>query len=182
MTRALNASTISALATDSFDFATLIEINLNTTYRYTDWQRNISALSQTFVTSDYVLDLGDSTESVDLRINNIGVSLSSVGTTLSTELLTYNWIQRRIRIWQAVLSNDSVVGAPILINDGRITGFTIDDTRDSSEITLEVSNHWKNFEQVRGRKTNSNTQQRYFSTDLGFEFAASSSREIKWGD
>ena len=45
MTRTVDAATITALQSDSFNFATLIKIDFSTVLRITDWDRDITALS-----------------------------------------------------------------------------------------------------------------------------------------
>jgi len=77
--------------------------------------------------------------------------------------------------------SDSVIGAPILVFDGLITGYEIDDTEDSSEIVINCASHWKDFEKENGRKTNDNSQKIHFPNDDGFEFAAKTIKDLKWG-
>jgi len=48
-------------------------------------------------------------------------------------------------------------------------------------LTVEIASHWKDFEKENGRRTNHNTQQLYFDGDLGFEFAAKTIKDLKWG-
>jgi hypothetical protein len=74
-----------------------------------------------------------------------------------------------------------VIGDPILIFDGRISDFGIDDSDDSSIVEIVVSSHWANFDAINGRRTNHNSQQLHFSGDLGFEFASDTIQDIKWG-
>jgi hypothetical protein len=93
-----------------------------------------------------------------------------------------DYIDVPAKIYRAVIdSSDDVVGAPILIFDGLIVGYSIDDTEDESKLTVEIASHWKDFEKENGRRTNHNTQQLYFDGDLGFEFAAKTIKDLKWG-
>ena len=41
--------------------------------------------------------------------------------------------------------------------------------------------NWGDFEKVSGRRTNTNSQKLFFSSDKGFEFSGSSVKDIKWG-
>jgi hypothetical protein len=65
--------------------------------------------------------------------------------------------------------------------DGRISSYSINDDNGSSEISIEMSSQWKDFELVNGRKTNRNSQQYYFPTDKGFDFSGVVVRDLKWG-
>ena len=96
--------------------------------------------------------------------------------------LAGDYIGVRARVWKAVMDNtDTIIGSPILIFDGRINGYAIGDTEDESTVQVDVSSHWKDFELTNGRKTNSNTQQLYFSGDKGFDFAPETAKDLKWG-
>lgn len=178
MTRAVHAATISALGQDSFRLAQLIAIDFSTAIEITDWGRDVSALSTTFQSSPHFIDFSQVTETAELGINSATLTLSAVEQSYVALFLNNDYIDVRVRAWRAVLdSSDAVIGDPILIFDGRITGYEISD----DNITIEAASHWKDFEFVSGRLTNHNSQQRHFSGDLGFEFAANMVKELKWG-
>lgn len=180
--RTISASTLTALQSDSFNLATLIQFDFATPVRITDWARNISYGGNTYTSSVHLIDYGTFNESSELRINSVNVTLSAVEQTYVSLFLGSNYMDTRTRIWRAVLnSSDSVIGDAILVYDGRIAGYTISDTESESTITVDVASHWKDFELINGRKTNHNVQQLHFSGDKGFEFAAVTQKDIKWG-
>lgn len=182
MTRQIDAATITALASDNLNMATLVQLDFDTPIKVTNWARNVSALSTTFLSSSDLLEIDQVSESSELQINSLNLTFSGVSQTFVSLFLTNDYIDVRTRIWTAVLDNaDDVIGEPILIFDGRITGYGISDTQDSSDVQVEVASHWKDFDKTNGRKTNSNTQNLYFSGDKGFDFAAESAKDIKWG-
>ena len=87
-----------------------------------------------------------------------------------------------MRIWKTVLDDQgAIIGDKILTFDGQITGFSIDDSEDSSVISVSCASHWADFERRSGRLTNNNSQQYFFPNDTGFQFAANSIKDIKWG-
>jgi hypothetical protein len=182
MTRQIDAATIAALASDNLNMVTLLQIDFDTPIKVTNWARNVSALSTTFLSSSDLLEIDQVSESSELQINSLNLTFSGVSQTFVALFLTNDYIDVRTRIWTAVLDNsDAVIGEPILLFDGRITGYGISDTQDSSNVQVEVASHWKDFDKINGRKTNSNTQQLYFAGDKGFDFAAESAKDIKWG-
>jgi hypothetical protein len=182
MARGINASTISALQTDSFSMCHLVQLDFPTVIRITDWNRDISALSTTFQSSGHLLEIGQSAETSEPRTNSIDLSLSGVSQEYISIFLSSNYMDVRARIWIAVLgANDTVVGAPFLIFDGRIANFGIDDSEQDSVLSVEISSHWKDFELRKGRRTNRNSQQYYFSTDEGMDFAGAVVQDLKWG-
>jgi hypothetical protein len=182
MTRAIDSSTITALQSDAFDMAHLIQLDFSTVLRLTEWGRNISALSSTFVSSPHIVGIGDSSESTDIRANSIDLVMSGVEQTFIAIFLNNNYMDVRARIWKAVLgAGDSIVGAPFLVFDGRISGYNIRDDSGSSEISIEMSSHWKDFELSKGRRTNRNSQQFFFPSDKGMDFSGVIVRNLKWG-
>ena len=182
MTRQIDSATITALNSDNLNMATLVQLDFDTPIKITNWARDVSALSTTFLSSSDLLEIDQVSESSELQINSLNLTFSGVSQTFVALFLTNDYIDVRTRIWTAVISNtDSVIGEPILIFDGRVTGYGITDTDDNSTVEVEVASHWKDFDKTNGRKTNSNTQQLYFAGDKGFDFAADTVKDIKWG-
>jgi hypothetical protein len=96
--------------------------------------------------------------------------------------LSQNYIDVPARIYRAVLDdNDVVIGSPILVFNGVITNYDIQDSKSESTVTVQIASHWKDFEKENGRKTNDNSQKIYFPNDEGFEFAAKTIKDLKWG-
>jgi len=182
MTRIINSATLSALESDNFNIATLVQINFSSVIRITDWGRSVTALSNTWASSANFIGVGDVTESQELRVNDLSLTLSGVDQTYVAIFLSNNYIDVPINIYRAILNDsDAVIGAPILIFDGIMTGYAIEDTENESKVTVDMASHWKDFEKENGRRTNHNSQQLYFAGDKGFEFAPKSIKDLKWG-
>jgi hypothetical protein len=182
MPRSIDAATITALQSDSFNMAHLIQLDFSSVVRLTDWNRSVTALSNTFLSSPHLVGIGDSSESTDIRVNSIDLVMSGVEQTFISLFLNNNYMDVRARIWKAVLnSSDAVIGAPFVVFDGRISSYSISDQSGTSEISIEMSSHWKDFELSKGRRTNRNSQQYYFPTDKGMDFSGVVVRDLKWG-
>ena len=182
MTRLINSATLAALESDSFNIATLVQIDFSSAIRITDWARSVTALSNTWNSSANFIGVGDVTESQELRVNDLTLTLSGVDQTYVAIFLSNNYIDVPINVYRVILDNaDAVVGAPILIFDGILTGYAIEDTEEESKVTVQMASHWKDFEKENGRRTNHNSQQLYFAGDEGFEFAPKSIKDLKWG-
>lgn len=183
MARQINATTIAALQSDAFNLCHLIEMHFSPVIYITDWNRSISALSQTFVSSAHILDIGESSETAEIKANTMQIEMSGVSQEyIAIFLLNNNYMNKQVRIWKAVLgADDSVVGEPFVVFDGIISSYSIDDTEDSSSITIDVSTHWKDFELRKGRMTNRNSQQLYYPADKGLDFASTAINNLKWG-
>ena len=182
MTRLIDSATIAELAKDDFNLATLIRFDFSSVLYLTDWDRGISALSATWNSSPHFLGVGDVKETSDLRVNTVDITLSGVEQSYVSLFLSQNYIDVPARIYRAVLDdNDVVIGSPILVFNGVITSYDIQDSKSDSTVTVQIASHWKDFEKENGRKTNDNSQKIYFPNDEGFEFAAKTIKDLKWG-
>tara|TARA_B110000503_G_C6976817_1_gene341513 strand:+ start:137 stop:691 length:555 start_codon:yes stop_codon:yes gene_type:complete len=182
MSRTIHADTITALASDSFNLATLVRFDFDSPIYLTDHSRDLTVSSTTYTSSAHLQAIAGVTESSQLKVNNVTIRLSGVEQSYVSIVLGQDYMGARARIWRAVIDeSDDVVGSEILVFDGRIVGYALSDTRNSSNVEIELASHWKDFDLVKGRRTNHNSQQIYFSGDLGFEFAAESAKDIKWG-
>tara|TARA_R110000822_G_scaffold59380_4_gene148243 strand:- start:860 stop:1414 length:555 start_codon:yes stop_codon:yes gene_type:complete len=182
MTRLIDSATIAELAKDDFNLATLIRFDFSSVLYLTDWDRDISALSATWNSSPHFLGVGDVKETSDLRVNTVDITLSGVEQSYVSLFLSQNYIDVPSRIYRAVLDdNDVVIGSPILVFNGVITNYDIQDSKSESTVTVQIASHWKDFEKENGRKTNDNSQKIYFPNDEGFEFAAKTIKDLKWG-
>ena len=79
--------------------------------------------------------------------------------------------------------NDSnaLISDPFLLYSGTIDTFTISEKGKDSTVNLQVVSHWADFDKTNGRKTNNTSQQRFFSADVGMDFASQTVQDIKWG-
>ena len=78
-------------------------------------------------------------------------------------------------------SSESLIADPFLLYKGQIDTFSITETEKESLVNLSVVSHWSDFNKVSGRKTNNSSQQRFFSTDVGFDFSSQTVLDLKWG-
>ena len=182
MPRTVNASTITALASDSIRMCHLVQVDFDTVIRITDNFHAVTKGADSFLAVGHLLGIGQTQETQELRIGSLQISLSAVDQAYVSIFLSSDYLNRRVRIWKAVLdSSGAIVGDAIPTFDGEITGFSIAEDQQSSTITVSCSSHWADFERKAGRLTNNNSQQYFFPTDTGFRFAANSIKDIKWG-
>lgn len=184
MARGLTTAVKAALASDSFRLATLIDIHFATVRRLTDFGQDITYNSNTYTSSGHLLEIDNTSETGGLRVNGFNVTLSGADRTYIDLFLANDYVNTKVEINRAVctISNNVVsVTGIIPFFMGYIVGFDIKDTDSSSELTFEIASHWKDFEKVNCRRTNSNSQRRYFPNDNGFNFASQSVTDMKWG-
>jgi hypothetical protein len=110
------------------------------------------------------------------------LQFSGVGQSYQSIFLNNDWLNRQGKVWKAVIDDTgAIVGDPLVVFDGQITNWQFQESGGSSKVTVSLSSHWADFQKKQGRLTNSNSQQFYFSGDLGFEYASHTVKDIKWG-
>jgi hypothetical protein len=183
MPRTINATTQSQLESDAIRFANLLEIGFSPVIYLTDYTHDIPYGGNTFEASSHLLSIADPQETRELRVGAISVEMSGVSQEYISIFLNQNWVNRSVKLYKAVVSGSdgSIIGDPILIFNGLLSQFQIEDSDNSSVITIQVASHWADFQRKTGRYTNDQSQQYYFSGDLGMQFSANTVKDIKWG-
>ena len=114
-------------------------------------------------------------ESTQLTIGSLDLSLSGVNQTLISDLLNNGHIHRKVSIKRAFLNADTLaLIESFSIYTGRVEGMDIIDSDTDSQINLSIANHWADFARLSGRRTNSGSQNQFFPNDKGFDFITQS--------
>ena len=186
MTRNLTTAVKNQLATNDIRPIHLITIGFSTPVNITDSSfsltSSVSGSSVTYSSSDFILDISSFNEQTDITKGTINLTLSGADTTFISVVLNENVINDDVTIYRGILdSNNALIADPILLYKGTIDGFDINEDQTSSLLNLKVVSHWADFDKKNGRKTNNTSQQRFFSTDVGMDFASEMVQDIKWG-
>jgi len=182
MPRIIDAATINALQSDQIRMCHLVQIDFDPALQITDNFHEVVYDGDSFIPGSHLLTIGDVQETEELRVGSLQIGLSSVNREYLAIFLNIDYLNRRVRIWNAILTAGGlIIGNPITTFDGEVTGYGVTDNRNSSTITLSCASHWADFERKAGRFTNNNSQQYFFPNDTGFRFAAESVKDIKWG-
>ena len=186
MTRSLTTAVKNELATNDIRPVHLITIGFGTPVNITDCSfpltSSVSGSSVTYSSSDFILGISNFTEETDVTKTSLTLTLSGADQTFISTCLNENIVNDSVEIYRGVLdSNNSLIADPLLLYSGNIDTFQIDETETESSVTLTVVSHWADFDKKSGRNTNNNSQQRFFSTDVGMDFSSQTVLDIKWG-
>ena len=186
MTRSLTTAIKNELANNNITPVHLITINFSTPVNITDCSfsltSSISGSSVTYNASDFIMGMSNFTEETDITKTSLTISLSGADQTFISTVLNENVINDSVTIYRGFLDNtNSLIADPFLLYDGQIDSFSISESETSSTVSLAVVSHWADFEKTSGRKTNNNSQQRFFSADVGMDFSSETVQDIKWG-
>ena len=186
MTRSLTTAVKNELATNDIRPVHLITIGFDTPINITDCSfpltSSVSGSSVTYSSSDFILGISNHTEETDITKSSITINLSGADQTFISTVLNENVINDEVTIYRAFLDDsNSIIADPLLLYKGNIENFEIQENEKDSAVGLSIVSHWADFEKKNGRKTNNTSQQRFFSTDVGMDFASQTVQDIKWG-
>ena len=184
MPRGLSSAVKSKLESGKFTMAHLVKLELNTTYKYTDYAVNIVDGSDTYVPNGFLRGIGAVSESSSINIGSIDITVSSATQTILSDVLNNGHLNRNVTIKRAILDTDDTVvtSGTFQIYAGYIEGMSITDTQGDSVITFAVANHWSDFMRFEGRRTNDSSQQHFFNGDKAFEFTSQAGKKLYWGN
>ncbi|HSG31494.1 MAG TPA: hypothetical protein VLB82_08120 [Thermodesulfobacteriota bacterium] len=186
MTRSLTTAIKNELATNDLRPIHLITIGFGTPLNFTDCSfsltSSVSGSSVTYTPSNFIMGISNFTEEVDITKTSLKLGFSGADTSLISVVLNENVVNDAVTIFRGFLdSSNAIIADPFLLYDGQIDTFEIQESNKESNLILNITSHWANFDKKNGRKTNNVSQQRFFSTDVGMEFSSQTVQDIKWG-
>jgi len=186
MTRSLTTAVKNELATNDIRPVHLINISFGTPVNITDCSfsltSSVSGSSVTYAASDFILAISNHTEETDITKSSVSISLSGADQTFISTVLNENVVNDNVDIFRGFLNDSNgLIADPFLLYRGKIESFEIQEGEKDSTVALSIVSHWADFEKKNGRKTNNTSQQRFFSTDVGMDFASQTVQDIKWG-
>lgn len=191
MTRNIGATLQTSLQSKQLFVADLIELHLDTPLYFTTTNINLSYDSttapdsgtNTYLAQNQFLGYSNISESSELRVGSIEMTFTAVDPTMIALLLNNDYIDKRVVIYRAVLQNDYSFSSDtvFLVFDGRIAGYSIDETDTTATLTVTLASQFADFEKTNGRRTNPASQNLYFSTDRGMDFSPQIVKDIRWG-
>lgn len=191
MPRNLSSGLVTSLSAQQMVVTDLIEIHLGTAVYFNNGSIDLDydsptapdAGSNTYLAQGQFLGFGDVSETRDIRVSNISISFTAVDYTTLAYVLNNEYIDRRVVLYRAVLNDDYELDSTKVFQyfDGRINDFTISESPQTATLSLKISSQFADYERINGRRTNSTSQNRFFSTDRGMDFAPQIQTDIKWG-
>ena len=186
MTRSLTSAVKTELATDDIRPVHLITLGFSTPVNITDCSfsltSSVSGSSVTYNASDFILGISNHTEETDITKSSVNINLSGASTTFISTVLNENVVNDSVTIFRGFLDDsNALIADPMMLYKGKIESFDIQETDKESIVGLSIVSHWADFEKKNGRKTNNTSQQRFFSGDVGMDFASQTVQDIKWG-
>ena len=161
----------------------LLEVDFDPYIYLTDAAVNLNWNGHTYLSS-YFLAFSTVSETSDLLANSCTISLTGVDQAVVAILLQETYLNRKIKIRNAMLDDNlAVIADPVLIFEGRMNRPAINIDPESGTVVCSVEgvSHWTDFERRAGRHSNTADQQRFFPTDKGFDQVPGIPATVFWG-
>ncbi len=183
--RSLHPDTLAALKGDH-SRAILIKLDLSPEPIYLcNTAFDVVHAGNTYMGNGQLLKIGKINQDITIKVSTIDLTLDAVDPSLVAILLGSPQHGRNVEISLAILDdNYALVGDAIPMYSMIIDGAPsiIDDpTKQSAIIKQKISSEFANWRQKGGIRTTPASLQRFSYGDTGFDFAAESGREYKWG-
>ena len=181
MPRTLSTALQTQVSSTATKTAFLVELNLSSTIRLTDWYSNVIYDSNSYEAGGSFLQVDSITETGQLQVDEINLAFSNITDEVRSLVQDGSFTDKEVDIYLAYFdASETIVGA-INYFIGKIRNVSISETVDSSVLTMTVASHWANWNLTKGRHYSDESQQSFSSGDRGFEFATQVKNDVRWG-
>ena len=181
MPRSLSTALQNQVSSTAVKTAFLVELNLSSTIRLTDWYSNVVYDSNTYEAGGSFLQVDSITETGQLQVDEINIGFSNITDQVRSLVQSGAFTDKTVEIYLAYFdSNEAIVGA-INFFTGQIRNVSIQENLDNSTLNLTVASHWANWNLTKGRHFTDESQQNFSSGDKGMEFATQVKEDVRWG-
>jgi len=181
MPRILSAALQTQVSSTATKTAFLVELNLSTVIRLTDWYSDVTYDSNNYEAGGSFLTVDSTTETGQLQVNEINIGFSNITDQVRSLVQSGAFTDKTVEVYLAYFDvNESIVGA-INFFTGQIRNVSINENIDSSNLSMVVASHWANWNLTKGRHYSDESQQSYSSGDRGMEFATQTKEDVRWG-
>ena len=181
MPRSLSTALQTQVSSTATKTAFLVELNLSSTIRLTDYYTNVVYDSNTYEAGGSFLTVDATAETGQLQVDEINIGFSNITDQVRSLVQTGAFTDKEVEIYLAYFdTNEAIVGA-INYFTGQIRNVSIQENIDNSVLSMTVASHWSNWNLTKGRHFSDESQQTFSSGDKGMEFASQVKEDVRWG-
>lgn len=161
----------------------IVEMRLKAgTVRLTSAPHDITYQNEEWISSGLMLDVGDFSESRDLRVESIKVKFTAVDQTVLALFTNNNQQNQKFIIKTLVLDDEHQVIGEVFSKSYTINAYSDEDSGNEASITVELSNFVSDFEAVRGIRSTLSSFARFYPNTTSFINSKDMKKELKWGE
>jgi hypothetical protein len=181
MPRSLSTALQTQISSSATKTAYLVELNLSSTIRLTNWYTNVSYDSNAYEAGGSFLTVDATTETGQLQVNEINIGFSNITDQVRSLVQSGAFTDKTVEVYLAYFdASESIVGA-INFFTGQVRNVSINESLDNSILNMTVASHWSNWNLTKGRHFSDESQQSFSSGDRGMEFAGQVKEDVRWG-
>lgn len=181
MARSLSSALQSQVSAENTKIAFLVELNLSSTVRVTDWFTSVTYDSNSYEPGGSFVAVDSITETGELQVDEVQLTFSNVTNDARNLIIGGDYIDKSVNIHLGFFdTNDAFVDA-INYFSGYVKSASIEENIKQSNIQIIVANHWSNWNLTKGRHFTDESQQRVHSGDKGLEYANQAKKDVRWG-
>jgi len=181
MPRSLSSDLQTQVSAQQTKIAFLVELNLSTVVRLTDFYRDVTYNSESYEAGGSFLQVDSTSETGQIQVNEINILFSNVTDQVRALVESGEFTDKKVEIYMAYFDvNESIVGA-VNYFTGKIRNVSIQENIDDTTLSLTVASHWANWNLTKGRHYTDESQQSVYSGDRGLEYATQTKSDVRWG-
>jgi len=181
MPRSLSTDLQTQVSSTATKTAFLVELNLSSTIRLTDWYSNVTYNSNSYEAGGSFLSVDTTTETGQLQVDEINLGFSNITDEVRSLVQDGSFTDKTVEIYIAYFNDDETIVGAINFFIGQIRNVSIQESIDNSILNMTVASHWANWNLTKGRHYSDESQQSFSTGDRGFEFATQVKSDVRWG-
>jgi len=181
MPRSLSSALQTQVSSTATKTAFLVELNLSSTIRLTDWYTNVIYDSNSYEAGGSFLSVDSITETGQLQVDEINLGFSNVTDQVRSLVQDGAFTDKTVDIYLAYFNDDETIVGAINYFTGQIRNIGINENLNESTLQMTVASHWANWNLTKGRHFSDESQQSFSTGDKGFEFATQVKADVRWG-
>lgn len=181
MPRSLSSALQTQVSSTATKTAFLVELNLSSTIRLTDWYSNVIYDSNSYEAGGSFLSVDSITETGQLQVDEINLGFSNVTDQVRSLVQDGAFTDKTVDIYIAYFNSDETIVGAINYFTGQIRNIGINENLNESTLQMTVASHWANWNLTKGRHFSDESQQSFSTGDKGFEFATQVKADVRWG-
>jgi len=181
MPRSLSSALQTQVSSTATKTAFLVELNLSSTIRLTDWYTNVTYDSNSYEAGGSFLTVDSITETGQLQVDEVNLGFSNITDQVRSLVQDGSFTDKTVEIYLAYFNSDETIVGAINYFTGQIRSVSIQEDIDNSILNITVASHWANWNLTKGRHFSDESQQSFSTGDKGFEFATQVKSDVRWG-
>lgn len=181
MPRSLSSDLQTQVSSTATKTAFLVELNLSSTIRLTDWYSNVTYDSNSYEAGGSFLSVDSTTETGQLEVNEVNLGFSNITNQVRSLVEDGEFTDKTVDIYLAYFNDDETIVGAINYFTGQIRNIGINENLNESTLQMTVASHWANWNLTKGRHFSDESQQSFSTGDKGFEFATQVKADVRWG-